>query len=133
MENRFIDGIEYNEIPVPDLDAAVDWYCGKLGARLGLRNNALAIVEFSTGPSLFLVRTADETAATFLVDGEDHYTIGFRVRDIGGFRDYLLGLGAKVGALQDEGRVGLFFTFYDPFGNMFDVHQPPIRTNDKEA
>ncbi|CAG7637386.1 VOC family protein [Paenibacillus allorhizosphaerae] len=120
----YIEGIEYTEIPVSDLEQALDWYCNKLGAKLGFRNKDLAYVDFAMGPSLFLVKTADDTSATFLVNGEDHYTIGFRVRNIVGFHEHLLQLGAKVGKIIDEGNIGKFFTFYDPFGNMFDVHQP---------
>lgn len=60
----------------------------------------------------------------FLVNGEDHYTIGFRVKNIEEFYNYLIELEAEVGKIIDEGYIGKFFTFYDPFGNMFDVHQP---------
>lgn len=121
----FIEGIEYTEIPVSDLNQALEWYCDRLGAKLLFRNDELAAVDFSMGPSLFLVKTNDSTAATFLVNGEDHYTVGFRVKNIEGFHEYLTGFGTKVNEIKDEGWVGKFFTFYDPFGNMFDVHQPP--------
>lgn len=124
MLQQFIEGIEYTEIPVSDLERAIDWYCNKLEAKLGFRNDELAYVDFAMGPSLFLVKTGDETTSTFLVNGEDHYTIGFRVRNIEGFYSYLVQLGTEVGKIIDEGNVGKFFTFYDPFGNMFDVHQP---------
>ncbi|TLS52478.1 VOC family protein [Paenibacillus antri] len=122
--NAYIEGIQYTEIPVSDLEKAVDWYCGKLGAKLGLLNDELAFVDFSMGPSLFLVKTNDDTTATFKVNGQDHYTIGFRVKDIQGFHNFLSQLDAKVSPIVVE-RHGSFFTFYDPFGNMFDVHQPP--------
>lgn len=89
------------------------------------RNDELAYVDFAIGPSLFLVQTNDQTTSTFLVNGQDHYTIGFRVTDIEGFRNYLIELGAEVNQILDEGSIGKFFTFYDPFRNMFDVHQPP--------
>lgn len=124
MIEQFIEGIEYNEIPVSDLEQAIDWYCNKLGAKLGFRNDERAYVDFTMGPSLFLVKTQDITSSTFLINGEDHYAFGFRVRNIEGFHRYLTELGAKVGHILDEGRIGKFFTFYDPFGNMFDVHQP---------
>ena len=61
QNQSFIEGIEYNEIPVNDLDVAIDWYCNKLGAKLGMQNSELAFVDFSTGPSLFLVKTIDKT------------------------------------------------------------------------
>ncbi|WP_018758027.1 VOC family protein [Paenibacillus terrigena] len=124
MIQQFIEGIEYTEIPVSDLDQAIDWYCNKLGAKLGFRNAELAYVDFSIGPSLFLVKTNDLTTSTFLVNGKDHYTVGFRVKDIEGFYHYLLELGTEVNEIIDEGNIGRFFTFYDPFRNMFDVHQP---------
>ncbi|WP_159880982.1 VOC family protein [Paenibacillus puerhi] len=133
IDNRegtsFIEGIEYTEIPVADLEKGIDWYCNKLGAKLGYRNEDLAYVDFSMGPSLFLVKTSDLTSSTFLVNGEDHYTIGFRVTLIEEFRNYLLTLGTQVSVIKDEGAIGKFFTFYDPFGNMFDVHQPAKRMN----
>ncbi|WP_199621356.1 VOC family protein [Paenibacillus alkalitolerans] len=121
---QFIEGIEYTEIPVSDLETAVDWYCNKLGAKLGLKNDERAFVDFSMGPSLFLVKTEDKTTNIFLVNGEHHYSIGFRVNNIEGFHNFLVELGAKVNEIIDEGNIGKFFTFYDPFGNMFDVHQP---------
>lgn len=121
---KYIEGIEYTEIPVTNLDEAINWYCGLLGASLGFRNDELAYVDFSMGPSLFLVKTNDHTTATFQVNGKDHYTIGFRVKNIEGFHSFLSQLGTKVNEVIDEGHVGKFFTFYDPFGNMFDVHQP---------
>lgn len=123
-KNVYIEGIQYTEIPVFDLEKAVDWYCGKLGAKLVVLNDELAIVDFSMGPSLFLVQTNDDTAATFKVNGQDHYTIGFRVKDIGGFHQFLLQQGTQVSPIVVEGH-GSFFTFYDPFGNMFEVFQPP--------
>ena len=122
--NVFIEGIQYTEIPVFDLEKAVDWYCEKLGAKLGLLNDELAFVDFSMGPSLFLVKTNDVTTATFKVNGQDHYTIGFRVKDIKGFHNFLSQLDTRVSPIVVEGH-GSFFTFYDPFGNMFDVFQPP--------
>lgn len=125
MEENYIKGIEYTEIPVSNLEMALDWYCNKLGAKLLFQNKDLAAVDFITGPSLFLVKTNDQTTATFLVNGEDHYSIGFKVKNIEGFHHYLKKLGTKVNEIQDEGLTGKFFTFYDPFGNMFDVHQPP--------
>jgi len=120
---QYIEGIEYTEISVLDAEQALDSYCNKLGAKLGFRNDDLAYVDFAMGPSLFLVKTDDDTSATFLVNGEDHYTIGFRVSDIEGFHEYLQQLGARVSNIIDEGNIGKFYTFYDPFGNMFDVHQ----------
>lgn len=128
MVENFIEGIEYTEIPVSDLEKALDWYCNKLGAKIAFQNKDLAAVNFSTGPSLFLVKTNDHTTSTFLVNGEDHYTIGFKVKNIEDFHKFLQGLGTKISGIQDEGVVGKFFTFYDPFGNMFDVHQPPTKT-----
>ncbi|MEK8127704.1 VOC family protein [Paenibacillus filicis] len=122
MEESFIEGIEYTEVPVSDLEMALDWYCIKLGAKVLFQNTELAAVDFMTGPSLFLVKTSDQTTSTFLVNGEDHYSIGFKVKNIEGFHNYLKGLGTKVNEIKDEGVVGKFFTFYDPFGNMFDVH-----------
>lgn len=78
MSVPFIEGIEYTEVPVSDLDMAIDWYCVKLGAKLGVKNDQLAYIDFSMGPSLFLVKTNDNTTSNFLVNGEDHYTVGFR-------------------------------------------------------
>jgi len=124
MIQQYIEGIEYTEIPVSNLEQAIDWYCNKLGAKLGFRNEERAYVDFAMGPSLFLVMTNDNTTSTFIVNGEDHYTIGFRVKNIEGFHNYLIELGAEVGKIIDEGSIGKFFTFYDPFRNMFDVHQP---------
>ncbi|BBH20583.1 hypothetical protein Back11_19280 [Paenibacillus baekrokdamisoli] len=123
MEENFIEGIEYTEIPVSDLEIALDWYRNKLGAKVLFQNTELVAVNFITGPSLFLVKTNDQTTSTFLVNGEDHYSIGFKVKNIEGFHNYLKGLGTKVNEIKDEGVIGKFFTFYDPFGNMFDVHQ----------
>ena len=125
LAESFIEGIEYTEIPVSDLETALDWYCNKLGAKVAFQNKDLAAVNFSFGPSLFLVKTINQTTSTFLINGEDHYSIGFKVKNIEGFHNFLKGLGTKVNDIQDEGAVGKFFTFYDPFGNMFDVHQPP--------
>jgi catechol 2,3-dioxygenase-like lactoylglutathione lyase family enzyme len=100
--NVYIEGIQYTEIPVPDLEKAVDWYCGKLGAKLGLLYDELAFVDFSMGPSLFLVKTNDDTTATFKVNGQDHYTIGFRVKDIQGFHNFLSQLSTKASPIVVE-------------------------------
>ena len=115
--------IDHFQLPVPDSEAAAEWYIANLGFTLHSLRHDLAILTLGLGPNLFLFRTNDQTVATFTVDGEPYPTIGVQVSDIAALRDRLTAVGARI-TMFESADFGVVMKFFDPYGNMWVAHEP---------
>ncbi|QKS45606.1 VOC family protein [Paenibacillus cellulosilyticus] len=121
--------ISHVQLPVNDLDQAVEWYCGVFGCRLEGNFGDFASVKFGNDVNLFMWKTETGTTANFTVGGEEYPVLGVEVDDM----DALVGKvevsgGGKLKGLivtDDDGR--RFLKFHDPFGNLIVTHEEPKR------
>jgi catechol 2,3-dioxygenase-like lactoylglutathione lyase family enzyme len=116
--------IDHVQLPVSDLGQAIEWYTTHLGfSVLHHEDKHHAVLRLEEGPTLFLWRTGDVTAATFTVDGQPFPTIGVRASDIGALHERLATAGVHITMFQDEG-FGMVMKFFDPYGNMWVAYEP---------
>lgn len=74
--------ISHVQVPVKDLDLAVQWYSDIFGCRLEGNFGVFASVTFGNNVNLFLWKTEDKTNANFTVDGEEYPVLGVEVDDM---------------------------------------------------
>jgi len=120
--------ISHVQVPVKDLDLAVEWYRDVFECRLEGSFGNFASVTFGNNVNLFLWKTEDATTANFTVDGEKYPVLGIEVDDMDALAGKVEALGAKPlgGIVTDEdGR--RFLRFHDPFGNLIVTHEEPIQ------
>ncbi|PYI56569.1 VOC family protein [Paenibacillus flagellatus] len=118
-----LETLEHMQIPVRDLNRAVQWYTEHLGFRLGHKDgHRIAFLHLADGPMLMLWETKDETTANFSVNGTDFPVLLYRTRRIRELHDLLVRLGAPIQLYLDEG-FGWVLKFYDPDGNLWGVIQ----------
>lgn len=123
MSKKALSQLYHMQIPVPSLDAAIDWYGKHLGFVLtGKRDGAHAFLNLPSGPMLMLWETADATSANFTVKGETFPVLLYQTHDIHQLHEKLSELGVEITFFRDEG-FGWVLKFYDPFGNMWGVIQ----------
>lgn len=118
--------ISHVQVPVKDLDRAVEWYCDIFGCRLEGNFGVFASVTFGNEINLFLWKTEDGTTANFTVDGEDYPVLGVEVDGMDALSGKVEASGVKLtGGIvtDDDGR--RFLKFQDPFGNLIVTHEEP--------
>ncbi|MBB3114801.1 catechol 2,3-dioxygenase-like lactoylglutathione lyase family enzyme [Paenibacillus phyllosphaerae] len=118
--------ISHVQIPVKNLDEAINWYTTYLDCRLHANFGDFSIISFAEDEThIFLWQTSDETNSTFSVNGEPFPAIGFQVNDMdelckkvseGG----LMVHGDPHATPVEEGR--RFLKFFDLDGNMLVAH-----------
>ena len=105
-------------VPVRDVEAARDWYCGLLGlpADGDILFGHLYVVPMREGSGLVL------DSKGFAGPHASKPIFHFNSRDIAGAHARCAELGvAELGAITD----GVFFTFKDPDGNLLMVADVP--------
>ena len=111
-----IERIATVELPVSDLDRAVNWYQQMLGLRCTWRDDGAAMLSFGVGTGVFLVKTEDPRRIAFTCTGTGvrHSVVDFLTRNLVGFHRALRDAGADVDELG-PGAHG--FGFRDSDGN----------------
>lgn len=124
MKQPFISHVQ---VPVNDLDRAVEWYCGVFGCRVEGNFGDFASVKFGNDVDLFLWKTEDRTIANFTVGGEEYPVLGVEVDDMEALAGKVEASGGVklMGGIvtDDDGR--RFLKFHDPFGNLIVTHEEP--------
>jgi RNA polymerase sigma factor (sigma-70 family) len=110
------------QIPVKNLDEAINWYSNNLGFKLREHYGKCAFLSLPTGPLLMLWQTSDETTANFTVDGNTMPVLLYATDDIHSMHDSLKGSSVQITHFQNDG-FGWVMKFYDPNGNMWGVIQ----------
>src|SRR5713226_711992 len=118
-----LGSIDHVQVPVADLEEAIEWYTRQLGFQLAQRATPeLAFLQLPPGPALLLWKTDDASTATFTKNGETMPVIGIASRNIQQLHAALERAQVRITHFQDEG-YALVLKFLDPYGNMFVVHQ----------
>ncbi|MDQ0227712.1 VOC family protein [Metabacillus niabensis] len=114
--------ISHVQIPVKNLEKAIDWYVNNLDCEFLANFDDFAIVRFkSDDVNIFMWKTSDETHATFNVNGQAFPTIGFQVDEMDSLYNILLKSGTELGdVIEEDGRK--FLKFFDLYGNMLVAH-----------
>ncbi|SFJ83120.1 hypothetical protein SAMN02799624_06174 [Paenibacillus sp. UNC496MF] len=118
--------ISHVQVPVTDLNRAVEWYTDVFGWESEGNFGDFASLRLGNRVNLFLWKTEDETTANFTVGGEEYPVLGVEVIDIEGLAGKAEGSGTEIlgGIVADEdGR--RFLKFRDPFGNLIVIHEEP--------
>jgi len=125
MNERLIEGVDHVQLPVPDIDKAIQWYTEVLGLELISRHpNRLAWLKFGHGPILMLHYTSKEARVTWNADDDFPMpAFMFISQQLDKLRVRLKEAGATIRMDQDEG-FGWVIKFVDPFGNELGVYQP---------
>ena len=119
-----LERLEHMQIPVHNVEEAVQWYTLHLGFRLeGQTAGRHAFLTLPSGPMLMLWETPEETHANFTVRGETMPVLLYRTSDIHALHDRLKGISARIAFYKDEG-FGWVLKFYDPSGNLWGAIQP---------
>ncbi|WP_336789624.1 VOC family protein [Paenibacillus sp. MMO-177] len=118
--------ISHVQIPVKNLEETVEWYVSYLDCEFIANFGDFALIRFREDrTNIFLWQTADETTATFSVNGESFPTIGFQVNDMDALCKKIVDSGTRVygdplAPPVEEGR--RFLKFFDLNGNMLVAH-----------
>jgi len=115
---NILDCVDHLQLPVSDIEKAVEWYTTYLGFKLDWRHaDQLAMLSLSTGPALMLMKSPSDSHVSFIsTDGDQLAAFHFRTSDIHRLRESLLSAGTSVKNISDEGGFW-FMAFIDPFGN----------------
>jgi catechol 2,3-dioxygenase-like lactoylglutathione lyase family enzyme len=125
MGEHFLEKVTHVQVPVQDVQKAVEWYTKYLGCETDMVSETNAILRWTTGPTIFLWKTTDQTTSTFTVNGEPFPTIGIETLDMAGFKNYLEDAGIQSQLFLHEAPGYKFLKFFDPDGNMFVIHEDP--------
>ncbi|MBD3918462.1 VOC family protein [Paenibacillus sp. PR3] len=118
--------ISHVQVPVTDLDQAVEWYCNIFGCRLEGNFGVFASVTFGNEVNLFLWKTEDVSTANFTVGGEAYPVFGVEVDDMDALSLKLEASGVKqTDGIVTDGEGRRFLKFQDPFGNLIVTHEEP--------
>ncbi|PZT54718.1 VOC family protein [Paenibacillus silvae] len=121
MENGRILGIAYNVIPVKDIEVSAAWFVKHFGFNIRHQRDGYLSLFRGERPILDLIKSDNETRATFQVGQQKRWVITFYTDDIIALHQYLTSEHIKVGSISDEGKYGKFFVLEDLDGNVFDV------------
>lgn len=118
----FVTRISSIEIPVSDLEKAVEWYKTMLGLSVTHQDEGTAMLSFDAVgvPGLFLVQTDSRDRLTLLNSNthEEHSVIDFYTCDLEGCHHFLKEHGVRVGPIRVHPEYGVGgFGFEDPDGN----------------
>jgi catechol 2,3-dioxygenase-like lactoylglutathione lyase family enzyme len=117
-------------LPARDPERSIKWYEGKLGLTRPLGQDS-GILQLADGTWLFLEKSIGRTTSNFATSGWtekgnfEMFSICFEVDNAKQLYEKLRKEGVEVEELQDEGRCGLQFIFYDIDGNKFQIFQQP--------
>jgi len=121
-DDSIVQEVNFIHIPVSNVDEAMEWYMKHLGCKNAHKvHDGLASVSLLSGPTLLFIQTQHEERARFLESGRDYSVVGFLTKDIEQAFVSLQQKGVCVQNFRDEGAVGKFFDFYDPYGNRFTI------------
>ena len=121
------------EIPVDDLNSAIEWYEKVFPLSTVWSDDNHAMLENSQddaknprlGVRFLLVQTADSSRLVFKSTGTKirHSVIDFECNDLEGFHSHLSSINVDVQALEPPANdwAPRGFPFFDPFGNCFGV------------
>ncbi len=119
-------GIDHVVLRVADLERAIAFYEGVLGAKVERRSESFGLVQLRAGRSLVDLIKASET------DREganmDHFALRIEPFDEAAIRAHLAAHGIEVGELKTRyGADGNGPSFYieDPDGNTVELKGPP--------
>lgn len=122
MTKSYIEQLHYVRIPVRDLTGSTGWYTHILGLQLLDQSTGRAILKLNEGPLLLvLIQTENDSFSHFVSDGQSQFSLGFSSPELTIFRQHLINHQVEVDELQEDNG-HLFFHFYDPSGNKFQVH-----------
>jgi catechol 2,3-dioxygenase-like lactoylglutathione lyase family enzyme len=114
-------------VPVSNPLRSAEWWKRNFGLEYAVPYNekeAQVILKLSDGQWLHLVETDGPFNNQFPnKQGFEMFRLTFEVRQIEVLHDQLKANGVIIENLQDRGRCGVNFVFYDPDGNKFDVNE----------
>ncbi|WP_164779410.1 VOC family protein [Paenibacillus kobensis] len=127
MNERLFDSICNVYVPVKDLDEGIDWYCNKLGFQLLFKETsgrfaAMKVDPAPSSPGFLIVKTDDDTTASFTRNGQSHQVVCFNVNDIERTHQCLVEQGIEAEAIVSEhGGTLKYFVFKDLYGNRLEA------------
>ena len=120
--------ISHVNMPANNLEDSTDWYVKYLGCTFIADFGDFAILELEEGPGIYLRLTGDRTANTFTVEGIPFPTIAIEVEGIEDIVKAIKESGTNYegdGEIDQDEEGRKSFRFYDPTGNMIEVHEEP--------
>ena len=122
----FISHVATLEIPVRNLESAINFYTEVLKIEVEFKGEKNAMLTFKKKgvPTIFLVETEGEGSLSFnnSANGVQHTIIDFYTSDLEGFHTWLKEKNIEVGPLNTHPENGLGgFGFKDPFGNLLSA------------
>ncbi|PPA70347.1 VOC family protein [Jeotgalibacillus proteolyticus] len=111
-------------LPVSNVEASVQWYVNKLGAKLTYQDMDKAILNLAN-QSFFLVKTEKKQNLNFYdANGDERFSLTFEVNGLHALEELHRDFKERqlnVGEIENRGHAGKNFVFRDPDGNLFDV------------
>jgi catechol 2,3-dioxygenase-like lactoylglutathione lyase family enzyme len=120
-----LERVDHVQLPVPDVNDAVEWYTRCLGFQLLFKSDdgALATLGLSQGPPLMLHQTPHATRVSWILANEMPMpAFLFHTQAIHRLKELLDESGATLRHLKDEGFAWVL-KFTDPYGNELGVLQ----------
>jgi catechol 2,3-dioxygenase-like lactoylglutathione lyase family enzyme len=118
-----LKGVDHVQLPVPNIDDAVEWYTRYLGFQLLFKCDDLATLGLSQGPPLMLHQTPHTSRVSWTSANEMPMpAFLFHTETIHRLKEILEGSGATLRFLQDESFAWVL-KFADPYGNELGVLQ----------
>lgn len=118
------------ELPVKDMQRAVNFYVFQLGFYLDTSKNRLPIEPGNTevfiypasGANIMLTQTDGEERLTFTHQGRPNHVLILEVNeDIEKYYKKLTEAGVRISPIKDSGGSGKSFDVYDPDGNLIKL------------
>ncbi|XEC95786.1 VOC family protein [Paenibacillus tarimensis] len=129
-EEATIKAVSCIELPVRDMQRAVDFYVFHLGFYLDTVKNRLPIEAGNTevfiypasGGNIMLVQTDGEERLAFTRQGRPNHVLILEVNeDIDNCHERLAEAGVRISPIKDSGGCGKSFDVYDPDGNLIKL------------
>jgi catechol 2,3-dioxygenase-like lactoylglutathione lyase family enzyme len=116
-------GVDHVQLPVPNIDHAVEWYTRYLGFQLLFKCDDLATLGLSQGPPLMLHQSPHATRVSWTLANEMPMpAFLFHTQTIHRLKETLNQSGATLRLFKDEGFAWVL-KFADPYGNELGVLQ----------
>lgn len=129
-EEAPIKAVSCIELPVRDMQRAVDFYVFQLGFYLNTVKNRLPIEPDNTevfiypasGVNIMLVQTDGDERLTFTHNGRPNHVLILEVADdIEKYHKRLDDAGVRISPIKDSSGCGKSFDVYDPDGNLIKL------------